>query len=431
MKGLDVYFGEEDKLREYVILKLSKFFKQYSYNKISIPSLEQQTIFSSEMVGSHPWPSWHPKSLFPVIVKDYNKSYEGNPFVSYNCFLVPEVTATVCRWVAGKMKEKDFALNIGQQLRTFYVTNCFRNELIDKISDTKLRQFTQIGIENMGDNSYKSDIEVLYMAFESLRQLDLSEKEIRIRISDVRIFNYFCKFYKLDLNQQYVIKDLVDKISNKKSSNSKELKDLIAALNSKAIDYNLNNPKFPASIFYTKYQNNNVLLKKLENYPKEISENLQQIIDTASYLGFEITLDFSVIRSQEYYSGLTFQIDLLIDKVIISEVGGGGRYDYFLKRIMELENISHNGTPSVGFALSLERIIKALKTKNLKANTSILYPISQNIDVILVSQDIKKLIGISKKLTMNGLIVLLHYINTDKKKINELSKMYNSQTIII
>ena len=98
---------------------------------------------------------------------------------------------------------------------------------------------------------------------------------------------------------------------------------------------------------------------------------------------------------------------------------------------MELENISHNGTPSVGFALSLERIIKALKTKNLQANTSILYPLSQNIDVILVSQDIKKLIGISKKLTMNGLIVLLHYINTDKNKINELSKMYNSQTIII
>ena len=106
-------------------------------------------------------------------------------------------------------------------------------------------------------------------------------------------------------------------------------------------------PEYKRAIEHPGLQNNdaiNWLENRVQLGPtgQDGLEELKQIGDLAAaagYLGGRITIDLSVVRGLEYYTGPVFEVELLLETidekgrpVRFGSVGGGGRYDGLVSR---------------------------------------------------------------------------------------------------
>jgi histidyl-tRNA synthetase len=90
-------------------------------------------------------------------------------------------------------------------------------------------------------------------------------------------------------------------------------------------------------------------------------EEMQNLFRAAGYGEDRITIDPSVVRGLEYYTGPVFEAELLIEArndegqlVRFGSVGGGGRYDDLVSRFRgEL-------IPATGFSIGVSRLYSAL-----------------------------------------------------------------------
>jgi histidyl-tRNA synthetase len=94
------------------------------------------------------------------------------------------------------------------------------------------------------------------------------------------------------------------------------------------------------------------------------------ICKSAGYSSDRITVDPSVVRGLEYYTGPVFECELLMDTkdedgntVRFGSVGGGGRYDDLVARFTGAQ------VPATGFSIGVSRLYSALKLVG-KAKTS-------------------------------------------------------------
>ena len=92
-------------------------------------------------------------------------------------------------------------------------------------------------------------------------------------------------------------------------------------------------------------------------------EDIAEIVRSAGYLdGRDRSIDPSVVRGLEYYTGPVYEAELLFDvtnekgeKVQFGSVGGGGRYDGLVKRF------TGQDVPATGFSIGVSRLMTALK----------------------------------------------------------------------
>ncbi|KGF68575.1 histidyl-tRNA synthase [Hoeflea sp. BAL378] len=94
-------------------------------------------------------------------------------------------------------------------------------------------------------------------------------------------------------------------------------------------------------------------------------EELRIIAELVSASGYDdgrVSVDPSVVRGLEYYTGPVFEAELLFDvtnekgqKVQFGSVGGGGRYDGLVSRFMG------QPVPATGFSIGVSRLMTALK----------------------------------------------------------------------
>lgn len=64
------------------------------------------------------------------------------------------------------------------------------------------------------------------------------------------------------------------------------------------------------------------------------------------------------MRSHEYYTGISFEIDVVGDDASFYEIAGGGRYDRLVSCFLS-ESDENLIIPSTGFAFGVERVIEA------------------------------------------------------------------------
>ena len=99
-------------------------------------------------------------------------------------------------------------------IKLTYETPCFRNELVDGLSETKRRHFTQFGLEVLGAPGGHSDIEVIHLIAESLRLLRAPTHAIRVRLGDVSVFNRLVELTGLDADTAIEVKEALDAIAS-------------------------------------------------------------------------------------------------------------------------------------------------------------------------------------------------------------------------
>jgi len=251
--------------------------------------------------------------------------------------LRPDVTLQVARMTASRLKKEDLPL------RLRYVERIYREEESQRGLS---RQFTQIGVEAIGFSGTCADAEMVLLLVDTLKAAGLTD--FTIALGTVGVLR--------ELLELCVASKAVDKAW------SEAMLKAFHAGNYVAIEQLTNAPGLDARYAET--------LRKLPTIngkaeaitrvgelvaPLGIVDGLKQLQETyaiieASGLAPQVSIDFSVVSSYDYYTGLVIEA---YAPGLGKSLGSGGRYD----RMLEGFGIS---APAAGFAVSLESIMQAL-----------------------------------------------------------------------
>ena len=304
-----------------------------------------------------------------------------------SCTLRPEGTASVAR----ALIQHGMSSNPLQKL--WYMGPMFRYE---RPQAGRQRQFHQLGVEFIGYESVRSDIEIITLAWDILGKLGIKELNLEIN----------------------TLGDLNDRLNFQKSF----LKWLEINKNSLDLDSQNRINKNPLRILDTK----NVQTKKvLKNAPrlfdflseksnKRYSELKQQL----EVLKIPYVENFNLVRGLDYYTHTAFEIT---SGALGSQatVCGGGRYDDLIKQM------GGPNTPAIGFAIGLERLI-LLAGKELE--------VPRNTDIYIINQGLiaeSLAIDLSRKLRNYDLLVELDLSGASFSKQFKKANRLKSKSIIV
>ena len=143
---------------------------------------------------------------------------------------------------------------------------------------------------------------------------------------------------------------------------------------------------------------------KIISFMSDLNQSNAQIEEFNSYISnfssYPIKFDPSVVRGLDYYTGMIFEAELLIDvtndkgeKVVFGSIAGGGRYDKLISRF------GKDDVPATGISIGVDRLIMALKQLDLlKAETKPLVVIA-NID----DQNMPEYISMAREIRREGI----------------------------
>ncbi len=304
-----------------------------------------------------------------------------------SCTLRPEGTASVVR----ALIQNGISSNPLQKL--WYMGPMFRYE---RPQAGRQRQFHQLGVEFIGYESVRSDIEIIALAWDILGALGI--KELNLEINTLGDLNDRLNFQKSFVEWLEINKNSLDLDSQNRIN------------------------KNPLRILDTK----NAHTKKiLENSPKLFNflseKSLTRYIELKNQLEalkIPYVENFNLVRGLDYYTHTAFEIT---SGALGSQatVCGGGRYDNLIKQM------GGNDTPAIGFAIGLERLI-LLAGKELEvARKTDIYIVNQGLRAELLAMEL------SRKLRNFDLLVELDLSGASFSKQFRKANKLNSKGIII
>lgn len=206
------------------------------------------------------------------------------------------------------------------------------------------RQFTQLGIELIGASGADADFEVVSMAAEALNAVGVSKW--RIVCGSVRPMNELLAAAGIAGSKREELLSCV---------HASDFVDLDAALSDVDAPENLVSaiatlPRVSGGVEALNAASAALAAAGIAD--GGVSE-LRALFESAQKAGFadNLAVDFSVMNSFGYYTGLVFSV---YADGVSAPLGSGGRYDEAFSRLGERD------LPSAGFALSLEEIEEAV-----------------------------------------------------------------------
>jgi len=410
LPGFEDAVGKKLSVMRYIEAELGELFREWGYGEIRVPIVERASSFSEEVIGGSPWPEWDKRGVFYLHLQSYQQSYGDLP-AQEPALLVPEGTISVSRWLADVYSRGEFQA----PRKLSYTMPCFRNELISKLSETKGRQFHQAGVEILGSNEVRADLEVLLLAREGFLRVGVAPESILVRIGSVGLFNAVCAETGLDESDILTVKDLMDTIAESRAGKLSErldpsitrVLDLVAACR-------------PSDAVTRKWQlmvGTRVELLdeqfiQVVGHEAEV-DALNFLASTARSLGVGCVIDPSVVRSHEYYTGIVYEIDITSESgAPLVEVAGGGRYNKLIGKFLGAMH-APVAVPAVGFAYGLERVVEIVlglpsTTQNQRRAVQLRFSLGDGfIDRVVCDRSDSKGSGVStaSKLRSEGYVV--------------------------
>lgn len=287
---------------------------RYGYGEIRTPMFEATELFQRGIGDTT-----------DVVTKEmYTFKDRGGRSIT----LRPENTASAVR---AYLEHKLYG---DQQVhKFFYIGSMFR---YDRPQAGRFREFHQFGVEVMGADSPAADAEVISLAYTLFQQLGL--KDLVLHINSIgcgkcrpvyrqKLIDYF----KADKDQ------LCDDCQERLEKN-------------------------PLRVLDCKEDGAKDLVKEAPNITDYLCEDCQKKFDAVKQyltaLGISYEVDPRLVRGLDYYTNTAFEIQYT-PLGAQSAICGGGRYDGLV------EEMGGPHTPSVGFAVGLERLLLALEMQNL------------------------------------------------------------------
>ncbi|MGB9679238.1 MAG: ATP phosphoribosyltransferase regulatory subunit [Thermoanaerobacteraceae bacterium] len=316
--GVQDFLPDEYAIKHAVEEKIRKTFISFGYKDIMPPTFEYSSNFS--------------------VLFDENNLYRFFDKKGNILALRPDVTSQIGRIVSTKLKDK-------YPIKLCYVANVFRYE---DTQSGKMREFTQAGVELIGLNQEESDAEVIALSIEALRTLGL--KDFKVEIGQAQIFNGIIENINLGKEETIQLREFLEQKNQSAIETfikEKKIKDDKARL---LIELPL------------LFGDENIILKvkKLYNIPK-LNDSLDYLLKVYKILkdfGLSkyISFDLGMVQNLNYYTGIIFRCFI---KGIGYAIYTGGRYDNLL-------SVYGKNIPATGFAISIERVMLALKKQNIE-----------------------------------------------------------------
>lgn len=379
-EGVKDYIGMEAKLKEKLQNKIKNVFKSYSYNLIETPTFEYLDIFT---LGTANFQQTH---LYHLI----NRQGE---LVALRSDMTRAIARVVCTQNS----------NVSTTQRYSYIANSFR---YPERYQGKLHEFTQGGIELIGNNSAEADAEVIKVAIEALETVDIHD--FTMHIGSSQFLEYMLSdigLGELEREQVYVAIDQKDAVKLKKILEA-------SPIDSQTLAMLLELIQCAGSIELLRSVKQRINCSQ----SKEALEYLEEIYEILQAYGIEekVLFDFSLLSYGKYYTGIMFQA---FTHGIGSAIVEGGRYDTLLCQF-------GRDLPAVGFGIDINLVLQKLMQNidNISLNASktlIVYTTNTRSAALKVadnfrkegliiensfSKDIEEALNYAKDLGMGGIL---------------------------
>ncbi len=314
---------------EKTVMKVAELF---GFKEIRFPTFEHTELFARGVGDST-----------DVVQKEmYTFLDKGERSIT----LRPEGTAGAMRTLI-----EHGLLNGALPVKACYLTSCFRYE---KPQAGRLREFHQFGAELVGAASPAADAEVISMVSQIFDQLQI--EGIELEINSIGCPECRAK-YNAALKEYFKSheEELCETCRDRLERNPMRILDC----------------KSP--VCHKIGEDAPVILDYLCDDCQVHFDELQERLDS---LGIEYTVNPTIVRGLDYYTRTVFEF---VSTNIGSQgtVCGGGRYDGLI------ELLGGPKTPSIGFAMGLERLLLLME------NTGVPFPEEGNVDIYIGSMGTK------------------------------------------
>ena len=317
-RGLRDVLPDEALWREQIIQSVSGCFADHGYLPVETPMLEQGDLLAeSDAAG---------KDAFRLFDSD------GNLLM-----LRPDVTLPIARLVSTRLRDKEGPFRLRYSAPVFCESDPLRGES---------RQFTQLGIELIGERGLEADAEVLLLMARALEAAGLSGYVISL--GSVRPLDALLAASGMDDEWCHRVRALCHRcdlvgldglVSEAGRGISAPLRRALREL-----------PRIHGG--REAIEAARALLDPCGCTDCGLDE-LAQLLRKAeeAHIGGRVTVDFSVMGAFGYYTGMV--IEAYLPQLGI-QLGSGGRYDKVFERF-------GRPRPAAGFALSLDCLQTALE----------------------------------------------------------------------
>jgi len=285
-----------------------------------------------------------------------------------------DLTAPLARYVGERYGTDGLVLPY-RSYRSGYV---FRNE---KPGPGRFRQFMQFDADTVGSASPAADAEMCMMAADTMEALGIARGHYVVKVNSRKVLDGVLESIGLsgeeNAGRRLTVLRAIDKLDKFPTDEVRKLLgagrwdggeegkgDFTKGAGLAAADADV-------VLAVTEKRDNwkdaiaaaDVYLAKSETGQSGVSEleDIAKLVAASGYGSDRISIDPSVVRGLEYYTGAVFEVELLLETndekgrpVRFGSVGGGGRYDGLVSRFRG------EPVPATGFSIGVSRLQAAL-----------------------------------------------------------------------
>lgn len=307
-RGVEDILPSKTPLYQWVEKQAEGLFQLYGFEEIRTPIFEKTELFL-RTVGQE---------------TDVGKQmYTFKDKRGRSLSLRPEATASIARaYLEHKLNSKR------GEWRVYYVGPMFRYE---RPQAHRLREFRQIGVEVIGQESPWLDVEIIEMAFRLLRKLGVASFDLHLNYLGCQKCR---KRYVEELKQYFSskVQYLCSVCQQRYQTN------LLRILDCKKAQCRQVTEKAPEIITYL---------------CPDCQEKFSRLQEGLTFMKIPFILDHQLVRGLDYYTRTIFEITST-QLGAQDAICGGGRYDDLV------EELGGPSTPAIGFSLGVERLLATL-----------------------------------------------------------------------
>jgi histidyl-tRNA synthetase len=333
LPGFRDFYPTECAEREHVFRAWRAAARRFAFVEYDGPPLEPLELYTK-------------KSGNEIVGQLYEFVDKGDRHVA----LRPEMTPTFARMVGAR------ANALRKPLRWFSLPQLFRYERAQK---GRLREHFQLNVDIVGEAGEAADAELIAVAIEIMRELGLTSKDVRVRMSDRRLLWAGLDALGFDASQRDVSLAVIDKLARQPREVSVEklqqggipadqVENLLALVETRSVE-----------AFVAGAGGGEGVRRAAE--PATRATEYLAALGVADWVDFDPT----IVRGLAYYTGIVFELFDAVGE--FRAICGGGRYDNLLA------SLGGADLPALGFGMGdvvLSELLRARKLMPVHAGDS-------------------------------------------------------------
>lgn len=317
--------------RNYLYAIFRRIALSYGFMEINGPILESSDLYKRKGGGE-------------LIGQLYQFVDRGGREVAMR----PEMTLTVARMAA--QSEKRYR----KPMKWFSIGRCFRHERQQR---GRLREFSQLNCDLIGDGSYAADAEILALVIDCLRAFGLGPNDFVVRLSNRLAWVRFFQDKGAQTHQVEELLQIVDKMERQPWEDTEK-----------------------------KFSGFGINLQAVCNFAQsKDSACFSKVLADLSARGLSeyVEIDLSIVRGLLYYTGMVFEV--FDRKKCFRAVAGGGRYDQLISAV----SAGRVMLAAVGFGIGdvvLEELIATVPAAAEKMRLALATQIKCEVYVVIAEE---------------------------------------------